>query len=148
MTVNWKSNEVRIMIPSDMDWLSVVDRTIEGLLEPITISEEDANAISISIGEAGTNAVQHGHGEEKKAPVEFTFSIKDNEFRATVRDWGSGFDVEKVLAKDPTTPEALLAPRGRGIFIMKSLMDDVSFEIIEEKGCWVSLTKSWQCNGG
>lgn len=147
MTVDWKSNEVRIMIPSDMDWLSVVDRTIEGLLEPISISEEDANAISISIGEAGTNAVQHGGGESKKAPVEFTFFIEESEFRATVRDWGPGFDVEKVLAKDPTTPEALLAPRGRGIFIMKSLMDDVSFEIVEDKGCWVSLRKSWQRNG-
>ncbi len=143
MSEQWKSNEIRVMVPSNMDWLSVIDRTIEGLLEAISISEEDANAISISIAEAGTNAVQHGLGDEKSKPVEFVFRVRENEFHAVIRDWGPGFDVDKVLSKDPTSPESLMAPRGRGIFIMKSLMDDVSFNIVENKGCWVSLTKSW-----
>jgi len=144
MVKEWKSNEIRILVPSNLDWLSVVDRAIEGLLEPVTISEEDANAISISIAEAGTNAVQHGLGEKSARPVEFSFMVCDNEFRAIVRDWGPGFDIDQVLEKDPTSPEGLLAPRGRGIFIMKSLMDEVSFKIVENEGCWVSLSKSWQ----
>jgi len=48
------------------------------------------------------------------------------------------------MSADPTQPENILAPRGRGIFIMRSLMDQVSFEIVEGEGCWAILRKARQ----
>ncbi len=141
MTEEWRPNEIRVTIPTHMEALGVVDKVVEGIVEYLDLSEEEANAIAISVVEAGTNAVQHGNSFDEKLPIDFIFAADHEEFRVTVRDRGPGFDVEKVLHADPTAPESLLAPRGRGIFIMRSLMDDVSFRIVDGQGCWAILTR-------
>ena len=65
----------------------------------------------------------------------------DEALRVRVHDEGPGFDARKVLQVDPTDPGFLLKPRGRGIFIMRSLMDEVQFDIREGVGCTAILTK-------
>ncbi len=137
----WKPTEVRVTIPTRMEALSVIDRVVEGIVEMLDLSEEETNAIAISVVEAGTNAVQHGNCFDENLPIEFTFTVDRDRFQVVVHDHGPGFDVDKVLNADPTTPESLLAPRGRGIFIMRSLMDDVSFRIEPGHGCWAILTR-------
>ncbi len=139
-----KPNEISVTIPSNLEWLSVVDKVVEGIVEPMELSEEEVNAIAISVVEAGTNAIQHGNKHDESLPVDFAFTIDDDCIRVAVRDRGPGFDVEKVMSADPTQPENILAPRGRGIFIMRSLMDQVSFEIVEGEGCWAILRKARQ----
>ncbi len=135
-------NQICVTIPSNMEWLSVVDKVVEGIVEPMELSEDEINALAISVVEAGTNAIQHGNHHDESLPVEFCFQVDEDVITVTVRDRGPGFDVEKVLSADPTEPENILAPRGRGIFIMRSLMDDVSFRIVEGEGCWAILTKA------
>ncbi len=141
MSQEWKPNEIHVTIPTRMEALSVIDKVVEGIVELMDLSEEEANAIAISVVEAGTNAVQHGNCFDESLPIEFVFVLQADQFRVIVGDRGPGFDVEKVLNADPTTPESLLAPRGRGIFIMRSLMDDVSFRIIAGQGCRAVLTR-------
>ena len=143
MAEECKPSELRITIPSCLEWLGVIDKICEEIALQLGLTEDDANALAISVVEAGTNAIQHGHEHEEAKPVEFYFDLTEGRIGVEVRDRGTGFNVEKVLSWDPTTPEALLAPRGRGIFIMKSLMDDVSFRIVEGEGCWVTLTKQY-----
>jgi len=125
-----------------MEWLSVVDKVVEGIVEPMELSEDEINALAISVVEAGTNAIRHGNNHDETLPVEFCFQVDEDVITIAVRDRGTGFDVEKVLSADPTEPENILAPRGRGIFIMRSLMDDVSFRMVEGEGCWAILTKA------
>jgi serine/threonine-protein kinase RsbW len=137
-----KPNEICVTIPSNLEWLSVIDKVVEGIVEPMELSEDEVNAIAISVVEAGTNAIQHGNRHDETLPVDFSFTIEDGYIEVTVRDRGPGFDIEKVLRADPTEPENILAPRGRGIFIMRSLMDEVSFEIIAGQGCWAVLRKA------
>ena len=144
MTGEWKTNEICCVIPTTMESLGVIDKVVEGIVELMELTEDEANAIAISVVEAGTNAIQHGNAFNEKLPIEFCFEVEDDRLRVSVHDCGPGFDVEKVLSSDPTTPEGLLAPRGRGIFIMRSLMDDVSFRMEEGKGCWVILTRARQ----
>lgn len=141
MSDDWKPNEIRVTIPTRMEALSVIDKVVEGIVEMMDLSEEEVNAIAISVVEAGTNAVQHGNCFDESLPIEFAFGADRDRFQVVVRDRGPGFDVNKVLNADPTTPESLLAPRGRGIFIMRSLMDDVSFRIVPGQGCWAVLTR-------
>ena len=140
-------SEVRVAIPSGLEWLGVIDKVVEGIVEQLGVCEDDANAIAISVVEAGTNAIQHGHAHKEMLPVEFIFDLGDDALCVEVRDRGPGFDVEKALSWDPTSPEGLLASRGRGIFIMKSLMDDVSFQILEGEGCRVTLKKLLKPSG-
>lgn len=143
MAEECKPSVLRIAIPSCLEWLGIVDKVCEEIALQLGLTEDDANALAISVVEAGTNAIQHGHRHVEAQPVEFRFDLTEERIQIEVHDRGPGFDVEKVLAWDPTTPEALLAPRGRGIFIMKSLMDEVSFRIVEGEGCWVNLTKQY-----
>jgi serine/threonine-protein kinase RsbW len=83
--------------------------------------------IETALREALANAVIHGNGENscKRVHVECRCYM-DGEVSITVRDEGSGFNSEEV--SNPTTPENLLLTHGRGIHLMKMLMDEVSFE--------------------
>lgn len=81
----------------------------------------------MALREALANAVIHGNGENsyKRVYVECRCYM-DGEVSITVRDEGRGFNSEKV--PDPTTSENQLLTNGRGIYLMKTLMDEVSFE--------------------
>jgi anti-sigma regulatory factor (Ser/Thr protein kinase) len=83
--------------------------------------------IETALCEAVANAVIHGNGENscKRVYVDYRCYM-DGEVSITVRDEGLGFDTNAL--PDPTAPQNRLLPHGRGIYLMKSLMDEVSFE--------------------
>jgi serine/threonine-protein kinase RsbW len=83
--------------------------------------------IEIALREAILNAVIHGNAEapEKRVYVICGCTI-DGEISITVHDEGQGFDVDAL--PDTTTAENRLSPHGRGVYLMKALMDEVSFE--------------------
>ncbi|MCK4412198.1 MAG: ATP-binding protein [Candidatus Eisenbacteria sp.] len=134
-------SKIVLEIPSRLEWLDLVDRMATGIAEQMAFSEEDANSVANSVLEAATNAIQHGHQYNPAHPVGIVFEVAPDVLRVKVHDKGPGFDVGKVLNANPTGPESLLEPRGRGIFIMKSLMDEVVFEMEAGKGCTAVLTK-------
>jgi serine/threonine-protein kinase RsbW len=94
--------------------------------------------IEMALREALANAVLHGNGEDSSKSVHVTCRCyMDGEVAITVRDEGRGFDSRAV--PDPTFLENLLFTHGRGIYLMKTLMDDVSFE---EGGSVVRMRKN------
>jgi serine/threonine-protein kinase RsbW len=112
-------------------------RFIQLFMEKIGISKEAEEEVEIAIYEALTNAVIHGHHEnqEKQVHVACRCSL-DAEVLITVRDEGQGFDSRAV--PDPTEAQRLLLPHGRGLHLMRALMDEVSFE---ENGTMVRMRK-------
>jgi serine/threonine-protein kinase RsbW len=98
--------------------------------------------IEMALHEALANAVIHGNGENsgRRVYVECRCYM-DGEVSITVRDEGRGFDSSAVL--DPTFLENLLFTHGRGIYLMKTLMDEVSFE---EGGAVVMMRKKSNTN--
>jgi len=81
----------------------------------------------IALREALANAIVHGNQEILHKRVYVTCRCTtDGEVSITVEDEGQGFDSEAVL--DPTAPENRLLTYGRGIYLMKTLMDEVRFE--------------------
>jgi serine/threonine-protein kinase RsbW len=94
--------------------------------------------IEMALREALTNAVIHGNGDDCRKSVYVTCRCyMDGEVLITVRDEGKGFDCNAV--PDPTVLENLLFTHGRGIYLMKRLMDEVSFE---EDGAVVRMRKN------
>jgi serine/threonine-protein kinase RsbW len=86
-------------------------------------SEED---IEIALREALANAVIHGnHGDTGKR-VYVGCRGGTDEVSIVIRDEGQGFDIHAV--PDPTTPENIASNHGRGIYLMRTLMDEVRFE--------------------
>ncbi len=111
--------------------------------------EQAAIEVASSIIEAGTNAIQHGHMLDERKHVHFRFVLGDSCLDVWVEDHGPGFDLAAVLSQDPTRPEDLLKARGRGIFIMRSMMDSVEFDIRPGRGTLVHLCKKLpRGNGG
>lgn len=141
------SREILFTIPSRLEMLAVLDQLVQALVHQADFDEDSVNAIATSIIEAGTNAIQHGHDEKAELPVHFRFRVDAETFEAWVEDQGPGFDLSTVLSTDPTGPEGLLNSRGRGIYIMRVMMDEVEFDIRSGSGVVVHLLKRRHTNG-
>jgi serine/threonine-protein kinase RsbW len=99
--------------------------------------EDSERDIEMALREALANAIVHGNQEDPHKRVHVTCRCTtDGEVSMTVQDEGQGFDSNAVL--DPTTPENRLVKHGRGIYLMKTLMDEVRFE---RGGAVVSMRK-------
>ena len=112
-------------------------RFIRCFMEEGGTAKEAEEAIEVAIYEALANAVIHGNHEnqEKQVHVACRCSM-DGEVLISVRDEGEGFDSRVV--PDPTEAQRLLLTHGRGIHLMRALMDEVSFE---ESGTVVLMRK-------
>ncbi|MFQ5628471.1 MAG: ATP-binding protein, partial [bacterium] len=84
------------------------------------------------------NAIIHGNKQDQKKKVYLNIFIDNNTLKVVVQDEGKGFNPESL--PDPLDPDNLLKESGRGIFILKSLMDDVSFDF-SPKGTILTLIK-------
>lgn len=129
--------ELQQSFPSQVQVISpFVDQLMRFILKfrPADGSEVD---IEMAVREALANAVIHGNGESSRKHVQVECRCYTNgEVSITVRDEGPGFDTSAV--PDPTTPEGRLFNHGRGIYLMKTLMDEVFFE---ESGTVVRMRK-------
>ena len=95
--------------------------------------------VTYAVIEAGTNAIQHGNVFAADKSVTFIFQVSATEIAVRVDDHGRGFDASKV--QNPTDPSNLLDPHGRGIYLMRELMDEVTFETRADHGTTVTLRK-------
>jgi serine/threonine-protein kinase RsbW len=117
---------ISLRIPSRLELLSLLDRVSTLLCERARFDEDACTQVTLSVIEAGTNAIQHGSGRDPAKPVDVVFSVHPDRLEVSVHDLGPGFDLEAVSG-DITSPERLLDARGRGIFIMRACMDSVNF---------------------
>ena len=129
-------NVIHLSLPSRLELLGVVDKIADGITEFLNFEDVDKDAVAISVIEACTNAIQHGHQAESGMTVEVTFTIEKDSLTIEVGDNGQGF---RPSSEEEMTPPDLLATRGRGIFIMRSMMDEVDFDFTQ--GTKVSLVK-------
>ena len=131
---------IAVRIPSRLELLSVLDRVCDSVCQRLEFDEDTTAQISMSVIEAGTNAIQHGHKRDPSKIVDIEFRLLPDALEVVVQDSGSGFDVSRVNG-DVTSPEHLFDSRGRGIFIMRSCMDLVNFEFTGS-GTQVRLVKN------
>jgi serine/threonine-protein kinase RsbW len=131
--------ENQISIPSSLDYLKDVDDFVEGKLKKCCLSESDLADVAISVTEAVTNAVIHGNKNDLQKRVTITLEIKKPDITVWVKDQGNGFDPGSVPS--PVENNNVLKKVGRGIFILKSLMDEVNFTIEPGEGTVVKFTK-------
>jgi serine/threonine-protein kinase RsbW len=129
--------ELRQSLPSRVGVVSpFVDQLMRFILN-FRMADGSEIDIEMALLEALANAVIHGNGDSSGKSVYVTCRCyMDGEVAITVRDEGKGFDSSTV--PDPTFLENLLFTHGRGIYLMKTLMDEVSFE---EGGAVVMMRK-------
>jgi serine/threonine-protein kinase RsbW len=98
---------------------------------------EGESEVEIALREALANAIIHGNHENSGKHVHVRCRCEPTEISIAVKDEGQGFDIERIA--DPTAPENQGSIHGRGIYLMKALMDEVRFE---EDGVVVHMRKS------
>ncbi len=137
LKIKRKNNQ--IIIPSSLDYLPKVDEYVEGKLRKLGVDKDKLIDIAISVTEAVTNAVVHGNKNDLKKKVRLKLKADSSRLEITVEDQGDGFDPGSILS--PLDERNVLKEVGRGIFILKSLMDKVDFIVGPQKGTIVKMTK-------
>ncbi|HEY7387837.1 MAG TPA: ATP-binding protein [Bryobacteraceae bacterium] len=130
---------VERLLESTLTSVDHAEELASGMAQLAGFDEDDLMKIGMAVREAVVNAVVHGnrYNEQKKV----RFSVIKNGARLTVRvaDEGEGFDFEHV--PDPLAPENLLRASGRGIFLIRSFMDELDIRRLEPRGTELILTK-------
>lgn len=112
---------------SDIAFLEAVKSIFDNFLKLAKVNNEDvAYWTWVATNEGLVNAIKHGNKGNDKLSVKLSIEFADNTLILKISDKGKGFEVEKV--KDPTKPENLLKPSGRGLLFMKNIMDSVEFQ--------------------
>jgi serine/threonine-protein kinase RsbW len=136
------SGTEEVVLPSELEVLESVDESTLKYSQLAGIDEGTASMIAIAAIEAVTNAVLHGNAETGGTEVRVRYDWEPGQITITVSDQGKGFDLSCV--HDPTDPERCMASSGRGIYIMREVMDSVEFEMSEETGTTVTMVKHAQ----
>ena len=102
--------------------------------------------VSLSVRESVTNAILHGNRKDASKKVGVQFTISRNRLIIRVKDEGRGFDERKL--PDPLAPGNILKPSGRGIFYVRSFMDDVRYRLLPEGGWEMRMEKKLQHTKG
>ena len=123
-----------ISIPSDFSSISTVETLIDKVCLDLGVNEDAYGNVLIAVTEAVNNAIQHGNALDVNLSVDVSVGDNENELCFDVIDGGNGFDYTNL--PDPTAPDNIEKENGRGIFLMRSLADDVEFS---EGGRMVSI---------
>lgn len=133
-------DNVELTFPSLLDYIGLVNAVTEEIGDRLGLDEESRDAISNSVVEACTNAIEHGNKLDPSKHVRVRFRTGPERIEIGVSDQGEGFELERV--QDPRTPENLMRERGRGIFILRAFMDEVRFEFGPDQGTTVWMVKN------
>ncbi|NOZ57787.1 MAG: ATP-binding protein [Calditrichaeota bacterium] len=130
--------DFEISVASTPDNIPVVEAFVEEKLKERVPSEDDRDSIAIALTEVVSNAIYHGNKQDPNKKVFVRGWIEAGKVRLEVQDQGEGFDPNSL--GNPLDPENLMKDSGRGIFILKALMDEVHFDF-SQGGTLVTLVK-------
>ena len=135
---------VRLDFDSTFEMLDLVQVVSDHIARLAGLDEEARHWVNVAVRESVINAIKHGNRNDagKRVHVEFTpleAAETPQGVLIRVRDEGPGFDPEKV--PDPLAPENLLKGSGRGIFLIRSFMDELVLRRAPEGGMEVVMVK-------
>ena len=126
-------------MPSHIEAVANAAAAASDFVKSCGLDEQTAFGIDMAVREAVTNAMVHGNQEDEAKSVEVIFNCLGNAVEIEIRDQGEGFDPAEV--PDPTEPANILKTSGRGIFLMRTFMDEVEWFARPEGGTTVRLVK-------
>lgn len=116
----------KIRISSKAENIILVERMIEDVCDLFNINQDYYGNILVALTEAVNNAIYHGNQANASKSIDISFETTPNCISFVIKDEGPGFSYDNL--PDPTNPENIEKPNGRGVFLMRNLADKVSFE--------------------
>jgi serine/threonine-protein kinase RsbW len=143
--MNNTTNEVEVSICSVLDNLELIQVLTDSLTDFMHFDEDSAHWIGMSVRESVTNAIQHGNKLDISKKVDIRFQVLPDRISIYVKDQGAGFCVDEIPS--PLDTENLLKPSGRGIFYIRTFMDEAEFRTLSEGGTEVYMMKKKSTQG-
>jgi serine/threonine-protein kinase RsbW len=128
-----------LSLPSRIETVATAAAAVADFVTRSGVSEDAAFGIDMAVREAVTNAVVHGNSQDEQKIVDIVLKSSPEALEISVHDQGPGFNPNEV--PDPTAEENLLKTSGRGIFFMRSFMDEVHWFLPPEGGTTVRMLK-------
>lgn len=124
------------VIPSDLSAARQLQCEIEQALQSVQFTEAEVFAIKMAVEEALVNAIKHGNQNDPGKKVKVVYHVHPERFEVRITDQGPGFDPNDV--PDPTAPENLERPCGRGLLLIRYYMTEVTFD---DRGSTIAMYK-------
>ena len=131
---------VERFLDSTLDSVDSAEELAVGMAQRAGLDEDELMKIGMAIRESVVNAVVHGNRYNAHKKVRFAVVSNGQQFIVRIGDEGEGFDFNSI--PDPLAPENLLRTSGRGIFLIRSFMDDFQMRHLESGGTEVTLVKN------
>ncbi len=128
-------------LKSDKSSLVLLEPVLENLRQILGIKDENFYNVMIAVTEAVNNAINHGNKQNPNKKVDFVVQADSHNIYIKVKDEGNGFNPEQIA--DCLVPENLLKSSGRGIFIIRELMDNVEIHS-NESGTTLEMYYSYK----
>jgi len=128
-----------LSLPSRIETVATAAAAVAEFIGRFGVSDDAAFGIDMAVREAVTNAVLHGNRQDENKTVDIVLKSSPDAVEISVHDQGPGFNPEDV--PDPTANENILKTTGRGIFFMRTFMDEVDWLIRPEGGTTVRMLK-------
>jgi len=130
---------VEVTLESDLKNVEVAEEISLRVASTAGFGEEDQHRIEMAVHESMINAIWHGNKNDHSKSVWLRFQIHRDRLEIRIRDQGKGFDLKHI--PDPLADENLLNVSGRGIFLIRSFMDEFRVEQIAGAGTEVTMVK-------
>jgi serine/threonine-protein kinase RsbW len=130
---------VRLNLPREVDSVPAVRRLLRCALSAFHVNREDGDDLELALTEACANVVRHAAGADG---IEVRLDVAEDRCAIDVADNGAGFDADAVADPEPGSE------RGRGLFLIKALSDNVRMHSTPRSGSLIHFEKSFALAGG
>jgi len=135
---NHKIDEDILIISSDLSEIKKIEIFSQKISKKASLDEDKADNLAIVLTELVNNAIIHGNKNNPKKNVTLKVFYYQKYIRVSIQDQGNGFNPEQL--DDPTNPENLWKESGRGIFLVRNLIDKVEF-LPSDEGTEIVITQ-------
>jgi len=137
------ANRIEVTMETLLDSVALAEGITERVARAAGFNEDDCLKIAMSVREGVINAFRYGNEEQRHKKIQLNFEVTDDKFVVHIVDQGRGFDLRQVA--DPLAEENLLKTSGRGIFLMRTFMDEFEVRRSPQGGAELIMTKKLGC---
>lgn len=137
--IQLRGADLEITFGSQFGYLDFVEEISDAITRMVGFDEDTRFWITLSIRESVVNAIQHGNQSDESKKVGIRFQSFPDRLVIYIQDEGEGFDESQI--RDPLKPENLLQTGGRGVFFVRSFMDEVDWKLLPEGGMEMRMEK-------